>query len=149
MITKRFTFLFLISLLITINFSYAGQLLYDEVIKYFNEGVQAQKNGNFEKANTAYKKVLLLDPNFDSKLILNNVGIMSVQKGDLDKAEESFNAALQIDPHYKEAQMNLGLVYDRGKDRLKALEYWSEILNIDTLKPISFIMEDKRKVEHN
>jgi Tfp pilus assembly protein PilF len=72
---------------------------------------------------------------------------MYAHSGNLIKAEEKFKAALELDPDYRSAQLNLGLTYDRQKDRAKSTQYWLEISRIDleTLKPEDFITEGEQQ----
>lgn len=127
------------------NFSYAGELVSQEAVNYYNEGVKAQKADNFSAADIAYQKALLLDPYNPkwNKFIINNRGIMYAQSGDLEKAEASFNEVLKIDPNYQPAQFNLGLIYEKRRSRLESLEYWAKVFELDKLKPQDFIIEEQ------
>jgi tetratricopeptide (TPR) repeat protein len=139
----------LILFLVCGNISFAGKLISQEAVNYFNEGVRAQKTYNFFAANVSFQKALLVDPNNPKwhKAILNNQGIMCVQEEDFEKAEAFFSKALEIDPDYKLAQLNLGKVYDKTKSRLEALEYWAKVFKIDKLKPKDFAIEDEQVIE--
>ncbi len=143
---KKLILVTVLSVFFSINFSYAGELIAREAVNYYNEGVSEQERGNLYTADYAYHKAILL--NLDViylKSILNNYGVMYLQLEDLKNAENFFNQALGIDPDYRIAQLNLGLIYDKKDDKLKALEYWLKILNIDlnTIKPKNFIIFDK------
>lgn len=127
-----------------------SELLVKEAGNYYKEGVSKQKSDDFEGANVAYQKILLLDPNNKDyqKYILNNTGLMYTKQGDLDKAEAYFNQALAIDPNYHNAQLNLGLIYDaKEKNRLTVIQYWLKVLNIDLdkLKPKGYILEEPKE----
>ena len=125
--------------------SYAGALLQEEAIRYFNEGVRAQNAGDYQAADSAYQKALILN-NSDHwrKLISNNYGVIYAQQGDLKRAEAAFNEALRMDPDYRIPKLNLGLIYDKRADRLKAIEFWLQALNInlDELKPKQFVVQE-------
>jgi tetratricopeptide (TPR) repeat protein len=145
---KKGLFVF-IFLAIFWNIVYAGELLSQQAINYYNDGVQQQKSGNLEAAIIAYQKAQLLgfkDMKYQ-KFIINNLGVIFVQQQDLDKAEAAFNEALQIDPAYKPSQFNLGLVYHIRGDKAKALEYWLKYLGLSELSANSFIVEDKKEEE--
>ncbi len=143
---------FYLSIVIVLLFwglSFATGLATKEAINYYYEGINAEKQSNFDQADAAYSKVLLLDPyNKDyKKYILNNLGVRFAEQGDFEKAEEKFKEALKIDPYYKIAQLNLGLIYDRQGDKAKSQEYWLKVLdiNIEKLKPKSFTLEELKK----
>lgn len=143
---KRAYFLFLV-LFFYAGIAWAGELTAKEAVIYFKEGVGAQKDGNLDKAELSYQKTLLLDPaNREyQKFILNNRGVMLTQVGDLAGAEAAFVEVLKMDPAYQPAQLNLGLVYDKQKNRLKALEYWARVFDIERLKPKNFIIEEQQQ----
>jgi tetratricopeptide (TPR) repeat protein len=122
-----------------------AQLSSKEGASYFAEGVKAQAEGDMTKADVAYQKALLVDPdNKDlKKFILNNYGVMSFKSGQASKAEDYFNQALAIDREYMPARANLGLIYDLKKDELFVIKYWLDFFKIDlnSLKPKDLIVE--------
>lgn len=136
---------FIFGIAFFINFSYAGELISKEAVNYYNEGVDAQKSGNLDAAGFAYHKSMLLDPNPEYlKFILNNFGILEANGGNLETAEEIFGRCLSMDQKYRTTRLNLGLIYDIQPDKLKAIEYWLNLFNLDldTKKPKGFIIFD-------
>jgi len=147
MVFRNIVFLFL-ALVVFGNFSYAGELASKEAMNYYNEGIQAQKSGNFEAAIIAYQKALLLgvgDIKYQ-KFIINNIGVIHANNGDLENAEAAFEEALSIDPNYETAVFNLGLIYDKEPDKIKAMQYWLKVL--EKFKPKDFIVEVQQKAEN-
>ncbi len=135
------TALIICALCVTAATCYAQDLLSKEAVTYFNEGVKAQKAGNYIAANTAYQKFLLLYP-YDMnyrKIVLNNCGICFARQGNFAMAESAFQAALEIDPNYQSPKLNLGLVYDM-QDTRKAKEYWMKLL--EDFKPKQFVIDE-------
>lgn len=149
--TKRSSFWVLLLIFLFCNLSYAAELVSKEAVNYYNEGVKAQKAGNFAMAEINYQKTLLLDPYNTSwqKFIINNRGVMYARQGDLEKSEAAFDEALRIDPNYKPAQLNLGFIYETRRTKLESLEYWLKVLNINLteVKPKGFVIEEQQKVE--
>jgi len=148
MVLKKIAFFALPIFFILGNFAYAGELAAKEAMNYYNQGINEQKGGNFEAAITAYQKALLLgvaDIKYQ-KFILNNIGTMYAKNGDFENAKAAFHEALSIDPDYKSALFNLGLVYDREPDKVKAAEYWLTVL--EKIKPDDFIVEEQQKAEN-
>src|SRR3989338_4589999 len=125
MILRKILFVLFI-LLFYCNASYSEDMMSEEAVNYYNEGVNAQKAGKFQAADVAYQKTLLIYPYNPAwqKFILNSRGVMYAREGDLKEEEGAFKAALQIDANYKSAQLNLGIIYDKYRSRLEALEYW-------------------------
>jgi len=138
----------LFALLVMVCFSglvYAeGIASRQEAHKYFNEGVKAQKSGDFEKASKEYSMAMMLTSRYN-KYILHNRGVMYAVRGDYANAAAAFKDVLELDPHYMPARLNLGRIYDIQADRCTALEYWANLLNIEKAKPKSFIIEEEKK----
>ena len=145
MILRKIPFV-LFMLLFYCNASYSEDMMSEEAVNYYNEGVNAQKAGKFQAADVAYQKTLLIDPYNPAwqKFILNNRGVMYAREGDLEEAERAFKAALKIDPKYKSAQLNLGIIYDKYRSRLEALEYWTKLFALERLKPKGLIIEESK-----
>ncbi|MDD4955350.1 MAG: tetratricopeptide repeat protein [Candidatus Omnitrophica bacterium] len=115
----------------------------EEAYKYFNEGVKAQKKGDFEQANKQYAMVMMLTSKYN-KYILHNRGVMYAVRGDYASAAAAFKDVLELDPNYMPAKLNLGRIYDMQADRCTSLEYWANLLNMERAKPKSFIMEEEK-----
>ena len=126
------------------HLAYAGDLIAEEAVKYYNAGVKAQKGGDLFTANENYAKTLFVDPHnlMWQKYITLNRGIIFAKQGDFPDAEQSFNEVLKIDPDYKLAQMNLGLVYEKTRPRLEAMEYWMKFFELQKLKPLDYVVQE-------
>ncbi|MDD5583917.1 MAG: tetratricopeptide repeat protein [Candidatus Omnitrophica bacterium] len=121
----------------------------EDAVNYYNEGVKAQQSGDYNTAFNAYQKTLLLAPdNLEyQKCIRNNLGIMYFQRQEYEAAEQFFKEALIIDPDCGFAKLNLGLVYDVRKSKDESLQYWAQLLNLEAMKPKSFIIAPQHKNE--
>jgi tetratricopeptide (TPR) repeat protein len=128
---------------------FAGEIISKEAENYYNDGVKSQQAANFDAADSAYQKALLVDPRNSKwqKLILNNRGAMNAQIGDMDQAEILFKRSLQIDPNYLPAKLNLGFVYEQRRSELESIKYWLKVLNInlDDIKPKGFVLGDAQE----
>ncbi len=116
----------------------------EEAVNYYNEGVRAQKKGDFEKAFKEYQMSLMLSTEYN-KFIMNNKAVMLMQQGNLGQAAALFQEILKQDPNYMPAKVNLGLIYDTQPDKCKALEYWADLFNIERLKPKDSVLEEEKK----
>jgi Flp pilus assembly protein TadD len=143
MAVRKILFAIFISLTF-FSFSYAGELFSEEARNVYNQGVAAQRKGNFDEAATCYKRVNLLVGNEDDiywKLILHNVAVMHALRGDLDSAESLLLDLLKDNPKDEKVIQNLAVLYNRKGDSKKALEYWSKISKF----PDKFLMEQERE----
>jgi len=134
-------------LMLFADFVYAqeGVASRQEAINYYNEGVRAQKKGDYDKAMKEYQMSLMLTSEY-KKFILHNEGVMFVNRGDVGQAVQAFQEVLKLDPNYMPAKINLGLIYDMQADRCKSLEYWSNLFNLERLKPKDFVLEAEKSV---
>jgi tetratricopeptide (TPR) repeat protein len=140
----------MLSVIIPHTFSFAQNgLITQEAIQYFNEGVKAYKNGDLERASTCFQKTMIMDPRNNNyrAYALNNLGAIYMNQGYMDRAEEMFIEVLKIDPAYKPAQLNLGLIIEAKGDRVKALEFWAKVFDIDGRKPKAPVIEDQQKTD--
>ncbi len=138
---------------------WAGEALIAEATKHFQQGVQAQKEGDFSQAVDFYKKSLLLCAPQDAaeykKSSINNIGLIYLAQGNLAQAEAAFREALEVDPAYRAAQLNFGLVQDRKADRQLAFDYWVKVFNLDfvrmveQMKPKDYILDEGPQPESN
>jgi Flp pilus assembly protein TadD len=138
--------LFCLSLLVVPAVSFAGELLFPDGVQLYNKAVNAQKAGNFEQAESDYKKTLLLMGTQAlefRKYILNNRAMIAIQRGDLDQAESLLQEAVSIDFRYKPAVTNLGFLYMRKGEFEKALKTLSTVMDF----PRDYSLEDAKPVE--
>jgi Tfp pilus assembly protein PilF len=121
----------LVSLLAAVT-SYAGEGIQEEAVKYYNEGVRAQKSGDLDAARTAYQKAIIIAQGGRKDILkasFNNLGAISANKEDLRAAAQAFNEALSIDQYYKEANFNTAVLYMKIGNTEKATEYLGKALN--------------------
>jgi len=108
MISKSVFILFFIFLLCNIVFG--SGLFSEKAIGYYNEGVRAQKRGDFYTAQMNYQKSILLGISY-KKFVFNNMGVLYANLQDTGRAETTFKEALMIDPNYDTVAYNLSLLY--------------------------------------
>jgi len=68
-------------------------------------------------------------------------------QGDMAKAEGMFIESLRTDAAYKPAQLNLGLIIEAKGDRVKALEFWAKVFDIEGQKPKVPVIEEQQKTD--
>ena len=77
-------------------------------------GISASQIGMLDKAIEAFKKALLLKPDYTE--VYNNLGNALREKGKLDQAINAYKKALLLNPDYHDAYYNLGNVLrEQGK----------------------------------
>ena len=90
-------------------------------------GASAFQIGMLNEAIDAYKKTILLNPNFADAYC--NMGVALNQKGNVHEAIELYNKALSIMPDYADAYYNLGnALKDQGKFDEAIEAYQSAVL---------------------
>lgn len=89
-------------------------------VQYYNDGVEAQKRGDYERAVKLYEKALKTDPNFPDAL--NNLGfsLRSIGKQYLDQAMQAYDKALKLKGDHPQALEYQGELYLWRGDVLKA-----------------------------
>ena len=92
--------------------------------------------GNNEKAITAYKKALDIDPSNPN--VRTDLGIMYRRTGQLSEAIQSFKKAREFNPGHEMAAFNMGIVFFYDMKNVDgAMEVWKELLraNPDFVMP--------------
>ena len=130
--TVRKALISIAAVLLWTSVLYAGRLVEEEGINYFNEGVQAQMARNFDSALISYQKAMVigLDVANYRKYIFNNVGAIYSEKGEVDQAEAMFLEALKIDPDYKAPNFNIAILYMKQGLCNKAMAYLTKSYNV-------------------
>jgi tetratricopeptide (TPR) repeat protein len=92
--------------------------------EYRNQGTEAQRIADNDKALRLFQKAVELDPAY--AVAYNDLGIIFELKGQLDKAEASYLKAVKIDPLYLSPCTNLALLYENKRELDRALYYWKK-----------------------
>ena len=86
--------------------------------------------GFAERAVTAYKKSLALEPNQPD--VLTDMGIMLREDHKFQEALEAFQQAIKLDPKHEQSRLNMGVVLLHDlNDKAGALKAWQELLAIN------------------
>jgi len=106
-----------------------------QVQNLYQSGLEADKQGDYDKAIGLYGDVLKLDP--DNADALNMLAYSQRKTGKIDEAFENYKKALQLRPDFPEAREYLGEAYiqaafremdtlkgegQAGQDQLQLLE---------------------------
>ena len=93
-------------------------------------GASSSKLGMLDEAIDAFKKTILLKPDYAAAY--NNIGIVFKDQSKLSEAIDAFKKAISLKPHYAEAYNNMGIALkDQGKFEEAINAYKKSIL----LKP--------------
>jgi len=93
-----------------------------EAPTYRDQGVQAQKRGQLERATEYYQKAIAIDPTYVTPH--NDLGILYEKQGKLEEAEAEYLKAVSLDPRFLDAYANLALLYEQTGKKEKAVLYW-------------------------
>ena len=75
----------------------------------YDQGVEANKNGDYQKAKTLFEQALSEDS--DNPDILNMLAHTQLKVGLIDESLENYKKALQLRPRFPEAREYLGETY--------------------------------------
>ncbi len=98
-------------------------------IFYFNLGLQAAKNGNYEDSIEHFTKSIELNPN--DAITLNNRGNIYLSIGDFDMAIKDYDRAISLNPEFPMAWMNRGNAYLYKKELNKAIDDYTKTIELD------------------
>ena len=65
-------------------------------------GVTLQGQGKLEEAIEAYKKAILIKPDYAEAYF--NIGVALQDKGNLEEAIQAYNSAIEINPNYADEE---------------------------------------------
>ncbi len=88
------------------------------VASIFNEGLEAQKNGDYKTAESKYKEAAEIEPK--NVQIQYSLGVLYLNKNQFRKAVKQFERALELDPSNGNAYLGLGNAYKQLGDEAKA-----------------------------
>lgn len=95
--------------------------------KFYNQGVEAQEKGDYQRAVKLYEKALKAKPEYADAL--NNLGysLRNIAKQYMDEAMQSYNKALKIQKDHEQALEYQGELYVWRGQLLKANENYKQL----------------------
>ena len=101
-------------------------------VRLYNQGVEAQKKGDYQRAVKLYQKALKVKPDFADAL--NNMGyrLRNIAKQYMDEAMQSYNKALQIQKDHQQALEYQGELYVWRGQLLKANENYKQLKRMNS-----------------
>lgn len=113
----------------------AGEVMFPEGVRAYNRAVKEQKAGRYEEAFSHYQNALLImgqtrKTDIFRAYILNNAAVIIARKGDPAEAERMFLESLELYPKYRNALLNLGILYNRQGESAKAIRVWSQVMEL-------------------
>ncbi len=100
--------------------------------RLYNDGLEAQKKGDYQRAVKLYEKALKAKPDFADAL--NNLGysLRNIAKQYMDEAMQSYNRALQIQKDHEQALEYQGELYVWRGQLLKANENYKQLKRMNS-----------------
>ena len=92
-----------------------------DVRKFYEQALQAQREGRLEEAKELYKKVLQREPRHLQAL--NNLGVVYLKMKRYKWAIMRFNDALAVKSNYVDAHYNLACLYAQKNDTKQGIYY--------------------------
>jgi tetratricopeptide (TPR) repeat protein len=101
--------------------------------EYIQQAIALHRNGELEKAEEAYRRVLQSDP--DNATATHLLGAIRHQQKDLAVAEKLYRRAVRIQPRYLQAWTNLGLLLQDQTRWAEALECFRAAVALEPSSP--------------
>jgi len=94
------------------------------------------RNKDWKDNATLFRNDVLVSPN-SARTHYNNAFALQtlVEKGDLSASEKEYEWCLSIDPDYRDALINLGVVYTRQKKFTEAIKVYQRALSVNKKDP--------------
>jgi len=86
-----------------------GDMQKKSAVKLYDQGMEANKNGDYQKAKTLFEQALSVNSNNPD--ILNMLAHTQLKVGLIDDSLENYKKALQLRPRFPEAREYLGETY--------------------------------------
>ena len=130
----------------------ASQLLHQfpsSIILYNIIGASNQILGQFDAAIEAYKKALVIKPDYADAY--NNLGVVLKEKGKIGEAINAYKKALAIKPDYAEAYNNIGNAFRKKGELGEAIKAYKKALDIkpdyaDACNNLGLALKEKGKI---
>jgi superkiller protein 3 len=103
--------------------------LMNKAKEYFENGIVFYEKGELEKAITAFKKSIEINP--DDAYVQYNLGIIYWSRGETNKAISSYKKAIEINPKFVPAYYNLGTIFGLKLEHEKAIEVFQKAITLD------------------
>lgn len=126
--------------------AYAGMNMHDKAIVHFEKALSEQPSGILmlsaamsykELGNSAKAQELLtkvMESDIDAILVQKSrymLADFAMQQGDLNKAGKLYQAIVDADPQAADAWFQLGLIYEKQNDPIKARAAWRKVIAIN------------------
>ncbi|MDP8263586.1 MAG: tetratricopeptide repeat protein [Candidatus Ancaeobacter aquaticus] len=102
-------------------------------VSFYNEGVEAFDNGDFQAAKEHYTQALNINPDYADAY--QGLGLALVQLGEYEDARTAFEDALDLDPEFAEAHYGLGIVSPLLGDKTNAITHFWKYLEYNPDAP--------------
>jgi predicted O-linked N-acetylglucosamine transferase (SPINDLY family) len=96
--------------------------------------INYHQNGDYQKANQLYQKILKSDPQDADALQYS--GVIAMQTGDLDRAIQLMERAISIHPHISGFHSNLAMAYKDNDQYKLALDHYNKALALNSGNPV-------------
>jgi tetratricopeptide (TPR) repeat protein len=101
-------------------------------VRLYNQGVEAQKKGDYQRAVKLYQKALKAKPDFADALNNTGYSLRNIAKQYMDEAMQSYNKALQIQKDHQQALEYQGELYVWRGQLLKANENYKQLKRMNS-----------------
>lgn len=103
---------------------------------FYDKGIDASKDENFEEAVKYFQQAVNEDPEF--AFAWDNLGITYRRLNKFDEAIDAYEKSLKIDPNGLMPLQNIAIVYQYKKEYKKAIKAYKKLSKIDKNNPEVF-----------
>ena len=108
----------------------------DIALEYYNNGIEAFDNQDYQGAIKNYNKAVEIDSKF--AFAWDNLGLSYRYVGDFNKAIECYEKSLKVDPKGRLPMLNIAITYEYLKDYEKAKKAYKKYGRVFKKDPESF-----------
>ena len=121
--------------------------MWQEGVMYRTEGHQFQQQGNLEQAAAAYRKAIIVKPDYAEAY--NDLGVILESMGDAAGAEDAYKTSLKFKPDLGSAHSNLALLYEETNRVKEAAVHWGARSQIGPLDDPWVIKAREKLAKYN
>jgi tetratricopeptide (TPR) repeat protein len=107
-----------------------------DAVVYYNQGNAYEKNGEYDKAISAYNKAININPKY--ALAYNNRGLAYNYKGRYNKSISDFNKAIELNPGLDKPYNNRGMAYGKKGQYDKAISDYNKAIEINPRYDVAY-----------
>lgn len=124
-----------------------GELIWQEGVAYRQEGRELQAVGDLQRAVAAYRRAIMVKPDYAEAY--NDLGVALESLGKLGRAEDAYKMALKLQPTLGPAHTNLALLYEETNRVKEAADHWGARIRLGPLEDRWVVRAREKLAKYN